>query len=199
MAKTNLKNSVIAMAIVLAVVSCGDEGGDTWKWVVDAENITAREDKEETLKQKKENDLWGYVNQNDEWVFEPKFNGTTEFKYGVAEVNLLGHKTYVNTKGEMIVSPNFSMTSPSLGRGAPMTITGINGYTCLSGADIEEIKGFSEGYAAVLSGGKWGYIGKHGTFVISPQFDKADNFINGKARVTYQGKVGYITLRNFED
>ena len=65
--------------------------------------------------------------------------------------------------------------------------------------DIDNINSFSEGYAAVLQGTKWGYIGKKGFFVIEPQFDKAENFINGKARVTYQGKEGYITLRKFDD
>ena len=195
MTKGNLRNCIIALAIGLAAVGCEEQGGDTWKWVKNPDNITAREDKEEKLKQKKENNLWGYVDQNDEWVFEPKFNSVSDFSYGVAEVDLLGYKAYINIEGKMIVQPNFSMTMRSFG--GPMTITGINGYECSEGK-IEKINGFSEGYAAVLSGTKWGYIGKNGYFAISPQFEKAGNFVNGTARVTYQDKEGYITLKNFD-
>ena len=209
MIKVTFKNRVIALVIGLVVTSCGggnnkqnetknptEPGGSTWKWVTDPNSITAREDKEVNLKQKKENDHWGYVNQNDEWVFEPKFTHTNEFSYGVAEVDLLGYKAYINSEGLMIAQPRFSATSQNLG--GTMKITGIDGYSCKDGK-IKEINGFSEGFAAVLSDTKWGYIGKHGTFVILPQFDKAGNFSNGKARVTYQGKDGYITLRNFDD
>jgi hypothetical protein len=44
--------------------------------------------------------------------------------------------------------------------------------------------------------GKWGYIDSKGTFVINPQFDDADPFQNGLAKVELgkgdQAKIAYI-------
>ena len=44
-------------------------------------------------------------------------------------------------------------------------------------------------------GQKFGYINNKGEFVISPQFDEADFFIDGLARVVYNGKYGYINKK----
>ena len=45
----------------------------------------------------------------------------------------------------------------------------------------------------VLSGERWGYIDKSGTFVVNPQFDEAFPFFDGMARVESDGQTGYIT------
>ena len=39
---------------------------------------------------------------------------------------------------------------------------------------------------------KWGYIDKSGKVVIEPQFDSADDFSEGLAKVKKDGKRGYI-------
>lgn len=44
----------------------------------------------------------------------------------------------------------------------------------------------------VTSGGKWGYINEKGDLVISLQFDGADYFSYGLARVKTASKFGYI-------
>ena len=43
--------------------------------------------------------------------------------------------------------------------------------------------GFSEGLAAVRSGGKWGFIDRAGTTVIPPRFVECGSFHQGRARV----------------
>jgi hypothetical protein len=40
--------------------------------------------------------------------------------------------------------------------------------------------------------GKWGYINKKGNWVVSPQFENAQNFHDGLAGVSFEGKYGYI-------
>jgi hypothetical protein len=49
---------------------------------------------------------------------------------------------YINTKGEVVINPQF-----------------------------EAACSFSDGAAAVLKDGKWGYIDTSGNFIISPQFE----------------------------
>ncbi|NLZ99754.1 MAG: WG repeat-containing protein, partial [Clostridiaceae bacterium] len=63
---------------------------------------------------------------------------------------------------------------------------------------IATASGFSDnGLAAVKirdsGSGKWGYIDETGAFVIEPQFDSAQSFLdNGLALVEVDGKWGYI-------
>ena len=42
---------------------------------------------------------------------------------------------------------------------------------------------FSEGLAAVKSGGKWGFIDKSGKFAIEPRFDEVNRFKEERAVV----------------
>jgi len=44
----------------------------------------------------------------------------------------------------------------------------------------------------IVEKGKWGFIDETGRTVIAPQFDSADSFHDGLARVTEQGKVAFI-------
>ena len=48
---------------------------------------------------------------------------------------------------------------------------------------LDAVLDFNEGIAAVNYYGKWGFIDKTGKFIIKAQYDKAENFTNGKAKV----------------
>ena len=58
----------------------------------------------------------------------------------------------------------------------------------------DEARPFSEGRAAVLSGGKWGFIDTKGGWIASSQFEWAGDFHDGMARVQMasNGPYGYI-------
>ena len=47
-------------------------------------------------------------------------------------------------------------------------------------------------YAAVKSGGKWGFIDADGKTMIEPQYEEARSFSNGYAAVKSDGKWGFI-------
>jgi hypothetical protein len=48
--------------------------------------------------------------------------------------------------------------------------------------------------AVKSANGKWGYQDKTGAFIILPQFDSADVFSEGLARVELHGKCGYVDI-----
>jgi hypothetical protein len=52
---------------------------------------------------------------------------------------------------------------------------------------------FGNGLAPTATSEGWGYVDYTGKMVVSPQFDFADEFRNGLARVTVAGKEAYIT------
>lgn len=51
---------------------------------------------------------------------------------------------------------------------------------------------YSEGLAAVMIKGKWGYVDQAGKVVIGPRFDRAMPFSNGVAGVLRDNKWGFI-------
>ena len=80
-----------------------------------------------------------------------------------------------------------------------ITVSGL-GYILFIGRSNSENETsynlFSEnGLVRVKSGEKWGYIDKSGSFVISPQFDSADDFYDGIAIVKQDKKYGYINSK----
>lgn len=82
---------------------------------------------------------------------------------GVSQTTLLPIKEnhlwgYINTSGEVVISPKFQVVSQ-----------------------------FSEGLAAVRLNGTYGYIDQTGEFVIEPQYDVAYSFMSGRAIVFING------------
>jgi len=62
----------------------------------------------------------------------------------------------------------------------------------LRSIDVKGAGYFSDGLAAVIKNGKWGYIDTTGKIVIEPQFDAPGGFLDGLAQVRVGKKWGYI-------
>jgi hypothetical protein len=63
----------------------------------------------------------------------------------------------------------------------------------ISQTGYEDARLFNDAtYAAVKSGGKWGFIDANGELFISPEYDDARSFSNGYAAVKSEGKWGFI-------
>lgn len=59
----------------------------------------------------------------------------------------------------------------------------------------DELAPFSEGYAAVKRGGKWGYINTKGEEIIPCKYDDASGFREGCAQVRKDTETSYISTR----
>lgn len=70
-----------------------------------------------------------------------------------------------------------------LGIMAPAALAAEFRVTTVVQPQYEDAENFSDGYAAVKKGGKWGYIDEDGKMVISPKYDWAGQFNEGVAVV----------------
>ncbi len=106
----------------------------------------------------------GYIDQTGYFAIERTFGSAGTFsKEGLARVRIDGKWGYIDTRGEIVIQPEF--------------------------VDSQR---FSEGLAGVKIDDKWGYIDKTGNRVIPLQFDRAGDFSEGLARVRIGTKIGYI-------
>lgn len=89
---------------------------------------------------------------------------TCNIQNGLATImNDDGKYGYVNTKGEITITPKF-----------------------------DKAWAFQDGLAVVQFDGKWGYIRPNGGFAIKPIYDEAWGFSDGLGKVQKNDKVGFI-------
>lgn len=150
---------------------------------------------------------WGFISTDGTIVIAPRFNGPSEFSGGLAPVEegeRFSNKGYINTKGEYAIPPRFrkawgfseglARTEAERGQMQFITPSGEVAFTVEQGAWSGE---FAEGLVNVCKGksmttGQWGYMDRSGNWVIGPEFQQADPFINGVAAVVLGGQRVYI-------
>lgn len=108
---------------------------------------------------------YGLINKKGEYVVPPQFDRFDSFSEGLAVVERERKRGYVDQTGKIVIPLKFE------------SVTGD----------------FSEGLAIVALNhdDKIGYIDKTGNYVISPQFDEAEDFVEGLAIVKIKDKYGY--------
>lgn len=92
-----------------------------------------------------------------------------------------------------------AVAGAEVGKMFPIKRNNKFGYVDITGKiaippKFKDARCFSEGLAAVMSGGKWGYIDKTGKYAIPPSYDTAFGFSEGSARVSKEGKEGFIDV-----
>lgn len=92
-----------------------------------------------------------------------KYDYAGPFCNGLARVKLNKKWGYIDTTGNVVVSPKYN-----------------------------QAENFSDGMARVRLGQKWGLINTSGTEIIKPTFDFIDVFIDGKAKVLLNGMEYYM-------
>ena len=105
---------------------------------------------------------------------------------------------YINTKGKMVIAPQFDFAHDFYEGLAGVEIDKKWGYIDKTGKMVIAPQSgfglaFSEGRARVCVDHKWGFIDKTGKMVVAPQYDQAFDFAGGLAFVSNEKwKWGYI-------
>ncbi len=100
---------------------------------------------------------YGFIDQEGRYVVQPQFKDARSFSEGMASVMRRDLSlAFINAKGEVVIE-------------LP--------------ANIDEAGSFKEGRALVRTNNKYGFIDPTGTVVIPCQFDLAEDFSEGLARV----------------
>lgn len=112
------------------------------------------------------NELWGYINLENQLIIEYKYEFARSFSEGLAAVKKGGKWGYINKLGKLVIPCRFAKADS-----------------------------FSEGLAAVAFKVQWGYIDKHNNTVIPFSFKEAFPFIEGIASVWYDDGKGQINMK----
>lgn len=150
----------------------------------------------------------GYIDTTGKFVIEPQFNCAMSFSDGLARVQVNGKWGYINKNGKKLIklvlddamdfSEGFSAVCSEEyddDCGSFESKWGfISKKKMVVELQFEEVKGFSEGLAAVRNDYYWGYIDENGEMVIDPQFDDVEGFSEGlaAARLEDWDDYGYI-------
>ena len=151
-----------------------------------------------------DNDMYGFIDDDGNWVIEPQFDDADDFCGGFATVKIDDEWGYIKPDGSYLVKPKFSFVDDFSEGFARVRIDDDDemGYIKSDGSYLIEPKfedagNFSEGLAAVKINDKWGYIKPNGSYAIKPMFEYAYGFCEGFARVEMDrigtnGHIGFI-------
>jgi hypothetical protein len=132
-------------------------------------------------------------------VVDFEYEDARDFKEGLAAVKSRDLWGYIDTTGKVAIP--FSYKVPEAGSfsngfafaGGAFIDTG--GGAAFEGKTFERAGAFSEGLAAVQTGGQWGFIDSGGRFAVPPAYEDAGRFSGGLAPVKRNGLWGYIDAR----
>lgn len=136
-----------------------------------------------------ESGKWGYETRTGDVAIQPQFNSAQKFSEGLARVELGYHFGYIDQTGKIVIHPNYLWGGKFCeGLARVRSVKKTFGYINKQGNPINKrpLDGaldFCEGVAPVMINNKWGYMDQNGEIVIEPQFDEAEKFDNGLARV----------------
>ena len=164
-----------------------------------------------------DNSLWGYIDENSDWVVEPKYNNwidslvhsyndagfASQFNNGRAVIqdSSTGYFGVIDTKGNWIVEQGFlSIKEFQNGLAVAQDASTSNwgfineDYQWVLEPRFKNLRSFQEGLAAACDAntGKWGFIDHNGNWIIEPIFRNARSFVSGYAPV--QDNEKYIKL-----
>ncbi len=147
---------------------------------------------------------WGFINLLGDMVIQPKWEKIYNFSEKLCGFSPPGSdifdakKGYIDKKGIEVIPAKYY--SPLFGSDFHDGLAGIRvnektGFINREGKiiippDYYLVKRFSDGLAAAVKveDGKYGYLDKKGNWAITPQYDQAYDFIDGRAMVEKDGK-----------
>lgn len=142
---------------------------------------------------------WGVINNSGQFIVKPVFDKLDDFHEGLAPVNIGGKKSeyYVPEKNAFAIQLPWRLGG--IFEGGQWGFIDRTGTMAIE-PQFDEVKGFSDGLAAVRIGDRWGFIDRNGHFAIKPLIDIGDASSSvlptfgeaGWIWVKYNGKVGWI-------
>lgn len=135
-------------------------------------------------------DRWGYLSKAFRLSIKTIYEDARDFHNGLAAVKLGGKWGFIDQRGKWVIKPQFEEVDDF------DDAEGSNDFEDLPRGDPDrEEEGPSTGglYAMVKVKGKWGYINRVFNGGLLPQFDEAQPFFRGLARVDRDGSFAYIT------
>ena len=141
---------------------------------------------------------WGYINSKGEFDIKPVYNWARQFQEnGLAVITIKDLSGIIDKWGKYVVEPKYqSIQEFSEGRAIVMSEKGFmvideNGKK-VTPEVYNYIGNFKEGravFSSINTQGRWlyGYINRQGKIIISPKYEIAGEFKNGKAVVKFDG------------
>ena len=134
-------------------------------------------------------------------MIEPQFAAAGPFVEGLAPVQTADGWQYVDRSGSVAFGGTFAEAGPFSAAGlAPIREAGseVWKYVDRSGrialnTTFEAASPFAEGYAAVRVGGRTGFIGADGAFLVGPKLAEAGAFSEGRAAVRFNNRWTYVS------
>ncbi len=106
------------------------------------------------------NDRYGFVDKKGDVVISLKYTDALPFSQGIAAVGIDGNWFFIDKTGKQVFISRFN-----------------------------NVQSFSDSLAAVTPDGeKWGYIDMQGNFVIEPEYESAEDFVNGYGIISKKEK-----------
>lgn len=147
--------------------------------------------------------LYGYLDRDDNWRIEPKFEDAKFFadnSFAFAKKD--GKYGVIDRGGNFIINPKFEDVG-DFQRGDTLTYAKINGkfgfinrefvFVIQPIFDSIGYGGFKDGLCEVEINGKFGFIDETGNYAIQPIFDSVCDFSEeGLCRAEVNGKYGFI-------
>lgn len=158
------------------------------------------------------NDKEGFIDNSEKIVIEPQFDEVNDFSEGLAAVVINGKSGFIDKTGKIVIEPQFDYVGYFKEGRAYVEIGNYfdhtHGYIDKTGKFVPEntntseesefyYSSFSDGLAAILKDGMWGFVDETGNMVIEPQFpdtcfEEDPHFSEGFAAVQIDGKWGFI-------
>ena len=154
------------------------------------------------LSKVKKNGKVGYVNKDGKEIIQPIYDEGLTFNEGYTAVRTGAYWLYIDSTGKHITEAIYTDATGFKEGLAAVAKTNLFGYINTSGElvipfSFPNAHNFSEGLAhASNAKGYWGYIDTKGNWAIKPEYDFADDFINGEAKVMKGDKTFYIDIHN---
>ena len=135
-------------------------------------------------------ELWGYANEKDSIVIDPRYTEVKKFKGDSAIVYLDGRCGIINSENEWLVEPeNHELYHAGL---YERDSTGKVNYL-LKGNKYDKIENVIPGLVKVKSNNFWGVSNLNGKLIIDVYYDKIISSIKDSIFVLYKGKKIGIT------